>query len=272
VKEHTAAQALSVEIDRALEGKPARRLTKEVETTRHLLRIRDQMPPVPPELEQRIRSMMRAPELCRPTPWQRARPTLWGALVATVLLLLIWTFTPSGRVAWADMLNTLRLGQARVELTPTIAPEMRVVRQPVRDLVAAELLTGRAPAVPKALPEGYVLQEIAAVSYPDLPPWISQPFFIELSYGLDGRPPTLWLRQYRLLFREYGGISGFEVASDKVGRFEEVEVAGVPGTLLEISGDPVTLDLLWERDGRLLELSTVSLGQAVLMDVAQTVR
>ena len=282
MRERNAARILSAEIDRLMQGESGhpqlartssvRVLTDPIEAAHRVVQLRDRLPPAPADLERRVRTMANNPAVYRQTVWQRTRPTLWGALAATALLLLLWAITPNGQVAWAKMLSSLRLGQSRVALTPTIAPASRAVRQPLRDLLAAELLLGRAPAVPKTLPDGYSLHEIAAVSYPDLPSWISQPFFLELCYGMEGAPSTLWLRQYRLLFREYGGITGFEVASDKVSHFEQVEVAGVPGTLLTISGQPETISVLWERDGRLLELASSELTQDELLRTAQTIR
>jgi hypothetical protein len=131
---------------------------------------------------------------------------------------------------------------------------------------------GRAPSLPKVLPEGYELIEIAAVSYPDLPAWISQPFFIELDYGPVGDSPGLCLREYRLLFREYGGISAFQPSSEAVASFEVVDVSGVSGTLLTFAGGDATYTVIWERDGLLLELETDKLEKAELLEIAQTVR
>jgi hypothetical protein len=164
------------------------------------------------------------------------------------------------------------LGQTEVELTPTLEPPTRAVREPLRDLVAVELAIGRAPSLPKVLPEGYILLEITAVSYPDLPSWISQPFYIELGYGVEDGSPELYLREYRLLFRDQGGIKGIKAATELVAGHEEVEVAGVPAALLTFSGDEVTHTLIWERDGLLLELESDCLSRDELMWVAGSVR
>jgi hypothetical protein len=164
------------------------------------------------------------------------------------------------------------LGQTRVELTPTLDAPTRAVREPLRDLVAAELLMGRAPSLPRTLPEGFVLVEVAAVSYPDLPSWISQPLYVELVYGIEGASPSLRLREYQLLFREYGGITGIQPADDLVASLEEVDVSGVPGALLTFSEGSVTHTVLWERDGLLLELETDRLTAAGLLEVARSVR
>jgi hypothetical protein len=159
------------------------------------------------------------------------------------------------------------------------------IREPLRDLVEAELLIGRAPSVPKWLPTAYTLLEIAAVSYPDLPSWISQPFYIEMCYGPEGLQSDLRLRQYRLLFRDFGGISSVQVASGAVVDMEEVDISGAKGMLLTLSpGDrdrdrsdsqPLarpTYTLLWERDGLLHELETDVLSRDDLLETARSVR
>ena len=74
-------------------------------------------------------------------------------------------------------------------------------------------------------------------------------------------PCALRLRQYRLLFRDFGGISGVKVASDAVRDVEQVEVQGATGdaALLwspsAIQAQP-TQTIVWERDGLLLELES----------------
>ena len=193
-------------------------------------------------------------------------------MVATAVFLVVWIVAPSGQQVWAGMLRALQLGQTRVELTPTIDAPTRAVREELRDLFAVELQMGRAPCVPKTLPEGYELLEIVAVSYPDLPSWISQPFFIELGYGERGASPGLRLREYRLLFREYGGITSFQPVSELVANFEVVDVSGVSGTLLTFSEGSAVYTVIWERDGLLLELETDRLSKEELLRVAQMVR
>ena len=284
-REREKARRLSDEIDRVLaDTRQQARGEPLLETARRLGQIVDHLPPVPEELERRVRAIVLSPADVRPrqrlgrSAWltcvpRRLHPAVWGALSATLVFLVVWFSAPSGQEVWAEMVHAL-LGQTRVELTPTIVGETRSVREPLRDLVAAELLIGRAPSLPRTLPDGYVLQEIAAVSYPDLPSWISQPFFIELCYGIEDGPSGLCLRQYRLLFRQVGGISGVQVAGDAVVEFEQVEIAGATGSLLTLSRDtPVeTYTVLWERDGLLLELKSDSLSKEELLQVARSVR
>jgi hypothetical protein len=178
---------------------------------------------------------------------------------------------PSGQQVGAQVWRVL-LGQTEVDLTPTLQAQTPSEREPLRDLVAAELAMGRAPSLPKTLPEGYVLQEIAAVTYPDLPSWISQPFYVEFGYGLEGETPGLWLREYRLLFRDYGGISAVEVATESMSQRQEVDIAGVPGALLGFADAREVMTVIWERDGLLLELETDSLDQESLLAVARSTR
>jgi hypothetical protein len=170
------------------------------------------------------------------------------------------------------MIRVLKLDQTTIELTPTLEAPSRAVHEPLRDLVAVELAMGRAPSLPRTLPQGYELFDITAVSYPDLPAWIPQPFYVELGYGVPGELPSLRLRQYRLMFGQTGRITAFQPASELVAQLQEVDVAGVPGALLTFSGGDATYGLIWERDGLLLELETDRLDQEELLRIARTVR
>ena len=292
--ERRAARRLSEELDRLLAGDPVGRVLTdtvptqyvghpaedEIELARYLAQLSAHLPPVPADLEKRVRAIVRSPLVCRPVAWQSAA---WGALTALVILVASWFLVPGGQKAWAQMLRALQLGQTRIELTPTLdGGESRAVRETLRDLVAVELLIGRAPALPKTLPEGYVLQEIAAVSFPDLPSWISQPLYVELCYGREGAPSDLRLRQYRLLFKQFGGISGVQFSGDTVVGLEEVDVGGVRGTMLTFAregnqtglspADTERRTVLWERDGLLIELEASDLPADELLLVAQSVR
>jgi hypothetical protein len=274
-REREAAQELSAGIDRLLagadpaKGGPPSPGAEEFAVASRLFEWSERLPPPPEALTRRVANIVQSPRAYRrPRTWRSAA---LGALAATVFLLLIWTIVPSGEQAWAQVWRVL-LGQTEVELTPTLEPPTRAVREPLRDLVAAELAMGRAPSLPKVLPEGYALLEITAVSYPDLPSWISQPFFVELGYGTEDGSPELFLREYRLLFRDYGGIKGIKAATELVVSHEEVDVAGVPAALLTFSGDEVKQTLIWERDGLLLELESDCLSRDELLGVAGSVR
>lgn len=273
-QERAVARQLSTEIDRLLSGvdqteEPPLVVAKEVAAARRLCRWSERLPPVPDELERRVAAAVQSSVTNdRPRTWRSAA---WGAAVATLIFLMIWMVVPSGQQVWAQAWRVL-LGQTDVALTPTLEPPTRAQRDPLRDLVAVELLMGRAPSLPKVVPEGYTLTEITAVSYPDLPSWISQPFFVELGYGVASEPPGLFLREYRLLFREYGGITGVEAATGLVAAHQEVDVAGAPGVLLTFTGEQIKYTVIWERDGLLHELETDRLDADQLLRIAQSVR
>jgi hypothetical protein len=268
-QQRAAAKRLSAEIDRLLSRAPLDRVSDELSVAQRLADLSDRLPPAPASLQRRVAAIVeRADASYRPRPWRSA---VWGAVTAAIVLFGLWMVIPSGQQVAAQVWRVL-LGQTEVELTPTLQAPTRVEREPLRDLVAAELAMGRAPSLPKVLPDGYVLQEIAAVTYPDLPSWISQPFFVEFGYGLEGASPGLWLREYRLLFRDYGGISGIEVASGSVSERQKVDIAGAPGALLRFSGAREVVTVIWERDGLLLELETDCLDQEDLLAVARSTR
>jgi hypothetical protein len=280
-RERRAAEELGKEIDRLYAtspqegGKAASASLPELAAAQQLHDWSQDLPPVPEALRQRVRGIVAAhAEQVAPRSrmgWLRWRSAAWGALAATVVLLSIFLVLPTGQQVLAQAMRIL-LGQTEVALTPTLSAPTRAMREPLPDLLAVELTMGRAPSLPRALPEGYALREMTAVSYPDLPEWISQPFYVELVYGLEEGAPGLWLREYQLLFREYGGIKGISAASTSVAHMEEVDVSGVRGAMLTFASQEDMHTLVWERDGLLLELKTDRLGEQELLEVARSVR
>lgn len=280
-RERRAAKELSKEIDR-LYATPPQEWDKlrpasmpELAVVQRLRGWSQELPPVPESLRQRVRGIVAAHAEQASTHPKAGRlrwlSAAWGALAATAVLLSLLLFLSNGPQVLAQAMRIL-LGQTEVALTPTLPPPSPAKREPLPGLLAVELTMGRAPLLPRTLPEGYVLREMAAVSYPDLPEWISQPFYVELVYGPEEGAPGLWLREYRLLFREYGGIKGISAAIKSVARMEEVDVSGVPGAMLTSSPGEETHTLVWERDGLLLELKTDCLSEQDLLEVARTVR
>jgi len=291
VSERQRARILGAHLDRLLSGEesePAHGAAdKELAVARRLGQMVERLPPVPPALERRVRALVRtagpaARRAPRRSPRLRGRwlPALWSALGTAAVLVVLWLalpgLGPSGETSvWAQMRAVL-LGQTRVEMTPTLEVAAAPVREPLRDLLAAELLIGRAPALPKALPEVYALQEVAAISYPGLPAWISQPLCVELCYGDAETPCALRLRQYRLLFRDFGGISGVRVASGAIRDVEQVDLQGVTAMRFTLATDddrgPPLQTLVWERDGRLLELESEHVDPEQLLEIARSTR
>ncbi len=269
------ARALSAQIDCLLAGEPIQTADcGELEAAQRLAQIDILLPPVPAGLQQRVDRMLCTRVAPYPIGPTRLRPALWGALITALTLFVLWTLTPAGQTAWARVLVTLKLRQTTVEITPPTEGEdtepLHAVREPLRDLLAVELIMGRAPALPRALPEGYTLREMTAVSFPDLPRWISQPLYVELGYGPEQAPQSLYLREYRLRFREEGGILSYKQLGEAT--VEAVDVAGVEGALITLYGDTPAYSIVWERDGLLLELHSQVLDKNILLDIAQTVR
>jgi hypothetical protein len=274
---------VSVQIDRLLAGENVESTSDvaELAVARRLGQLVGQLPPPPLELERRVSALVQARLSGDPRRGSRRwQPALWSAAATAAVLVLLWLVvpgaSPSGGVSALAQMRAVLLGQTRVEVTPTLTPASASVREPLRDPLAAELLIGRAPSLPKALPEGYALQEVAALSYPDLPAWISQPLSVEFCYGDRSMPCALRLRQYRLLFRDFGGISGVKVASDAVRDAEQVEVQGVTAMrfVLVSESDPGQLiqTIVWERDGLLLELESEMLEAEQLLEIARSTR
>ncbi|MBN1584245.1 MAG: DUF4367 domain-containing protein [Anaerolineae bacterium] len=273
--ERSKAQTLSAEIDRMLSGGPGQTDRDPlIETAYRLGQINVLLPTVPKSLEQRVAGAIAAAAGPQISFRQRIQPALWGAMAATVVLLLLWTITPGGRMVLADMLSTLHLGQTWITVTPTSVPadvqETPSLRELLPNLAAVEAQMGRPPAVPQTLPGGYELTEITAVSYPDLPALTSQPFLYELCYGHPEDEPAFYLKEYRLALSEFKNISGIDYAGDIV--MEQVSVSGIDGALLTATGKETQYILVWERDGLLLELQSTILSKEELLDIAQTVR
>jgi hypothetical protein len=283
VSERRQALAVSAQVDRLLAGEPVGHgaAAEEYEIARRLGRMVERLPPIPVELERRVGALVRARAVDKPRRrWERRgwQPAVWSAAATAAVLIALWVVLPlvsPGGGVWAQ-LRAVLLGQSRVEVTPTLEAGSPPVREPLRDLVAAELLIGRAPSLPKVLPDGYGLQEVTAISYPELPAWISQPLAVELCYGDVSTPCALRLRQYRLLFRDSGGISGVKVASGAVRDAEQVDVQGVTGMRFALdtkAGQRApTQTIVWERDGLLLELESETLEPDELLEIARSTR
>jgi len=289
VSERRQALAVSAQIDRLLAGDPIEQRPirgsggyetagEELDVAQRLGQMVRRLPPVPARLERRVSALVQAHSVLGQRRLLRRvwQPAVWSALATAAVLIALWVVLPSASPGvWAQMRAVL-LGQTRVEVTPTLTPGAEPVREPVRDLLAAELLIGRAPSLPKALPDGYSLQEVAAISYADLPAWISQPLCVELCYGDVSVPCALRLRQYRLLFRDFGGISGVKVASDAVRDVEQVDLNGATGMRFALDPErdhgPPMQTVVWERDGLLLELESEHLSADQLLEIARSTR
>ena len=186
-------------------------------------------------------------------------------------MLLALLISPAGQTAVASFLAVFDLGRTEVEVsqvgTPTVTSGAAAVRETM-SLTEAELHFPFAIPRPNDLPAGYRLQEVNGYSYPDLPAWVPQPFFVELEYG-DGGGATCTLRVYPIMLGQEGNVSGLKLAATSIGEVEDVMVGGQPGVLLRLEGD--WQEVVWEQGELILSLSAGDLTRDELLQVAGSV-
>ncbi|MBC7249386.1 MAG: hypothetical protein H5T62_03810 [Anaerolineae bacterium] len=285
--ERLAAERLSTEIDRLLQGEEAVGIEEELRATvERLAGLHRLLEPPDAALRRRVWArVQRAQSIGR--GWRRRPMTrAWAAVaLALVLLAVVIGVSPPGRQAIAEVMGVFQLGRIEVRVTPraTVQPgvEHQVTREEVLpDLAAAEELVGYELLTPASLPEGYDLYAVRAVYYDDLPAWVPQPFYIDLDYrppGGDAHPYYLRLREYRLSFGGPGdGISALRFAAGEVSLADDVDLDGRRGVLLHLPGaafppEEVLLEVVWEQDGVVLELMSQELSAEELVAVARSV-
>ena len=286
--ERLAAEKLSTEIDRLLRGEEVVGIEGELRATvERLVALNRLLEPPDAALRQRVWARVQRAQSIgrgwRRRPWSRA----WAAVALTLALVITAIgVSPPGRQAIAEVMGVFHLGRVEVRVTPRAAVQPGVEHQVTReevlaDLTAAEKLVGYELLSPVSLPAGYELRAVKAVYYDDLPPWIPQPFYIDLDYrppGGDAHPYYLRLREYRISFGGPGeGISALRFAAGEVSMAEDVDLDGRRAVLLHLSGaafppEEVLLEVVWEQDGVVLELMSQELSAEGLVAVARSVR
>jgi hypothetical protein len=142
--------------------------------------------------------------------------------------------------------------------------------QEAQAIVDYEVLT------PAVLPSGYVLRDVIAVTYEDMPVWIPQPFYLELEYRGDGSPELhhLTLREFGLAVREgeyMRRIRQVDFASQDVSQAQDVLVGDMPGVLLTMPtapGVPPLKRLIWQQGEVVVEMLSQTLEDAELLAAA----
>jgi hypothetical protein len=240
-----------------------------LETAQRLARLPALMGPVDPVLEQRVMRRVRAVQ-------QRARPRLrrrwaWAAAGLAAMLLLVLLISPAGQTAVASFLAVFDLGRTEVEVsqvgTPTVASGAEAIRETM-SLAEAQAQFPFAIPRPAYLPTGYRLSEVNGYSYPDLPAWVPQPFFVELVYG-DEEGAMCTLRIYPIMLGQEGNIAGLKLAATSIGEVEDVAVGGQPGVLLRLGEG--WQEVVWEQGDLILSLSADELAREELLRVAGSV-
>jgi hypothetical protein len=249
-------------------------------TARRLAQLSALLGPAGPALEQRVLGAIRAQ--AAPARRGRSRRLGWAAagLVVVILATLLWS--PQGQTAVASFLAVFRLGRTEVSITPagtaaTVPATALASSTAVRESLTLEEAQQRFPfAIPQLadLPPGYALRAVDSYTYPDLPAWVPQPFFVELVYG-NGHGDDLVLRVYSIVLGDRASISRLNLEATPIQEVRDVEVDGQPAVLLQLGLDPDQVawqELVWERDDRILALSSGHLSAEDLLRIAGSVR
>ena len=282
MKEHRAAWVFSQTLDRALAGEqvsPPADDAALLGVAQRLARLPELLPPADAAFQRGVLS--RAPQAdWRPRRAWRQWRVLAPALAALLLLLGLGLFTPHGLEALAGFAARFGLGRFAVQVTPQPGGggESFVVasQQRLASVAEAQALVDYDVLTPQALPPGYALQDVVAVSYEGMPVWIPQPFYLELEYRATGDAELhhLTLREFGLAVREgeyMRRIRQVDFASRDVSRAEDVFVGDMPAVLLTMAtetGVPPVRRLIWQHGEVMLEMLSQTLSVEEMLAVA----
>jgi hypothetical protein len=174
------------------------------------------------------------------------------------------------------------LGRTQVSITPVTAPSALTATveargQIIRQSMTLEEAQRQVPfAIPQPayLPPGYSLRQVSGVSYPDLPAWIPQPFFVELAYE-DDQGHRCTLRVYPIALGERATISRLNLEASPIHDVQDVEINGHPGVLLRLGNEQAGTgwqEVVWEQADRILAFSAGGLTEDELLQIAGSVR
>jgi hypothetical protein len=250
-----------------------------LDTARQLARLPDLLGPVEPRFQEQV---LRAAKAQRPRP-EKSRPfrLAWVAAGLAVILLVAVALTPLGQTAVASFLAVFNLGSTEVRIesagTPSPLPATAVaaesaIRESLTLEQAQEQIAFALPQ-PAYLPSAYQLAAVYSYTYPDLPAWVPQPFFLEFVYT-DARQNELILRIYPIMLGEQATIAGLDLKATSIQRVENIEVSDQPAVLLQLGNDRAGIawrEVVWEHDDLILALSALHLSEADLLRVARSV-
>ena len=286
-KERIRAEQVSAAVDQVVQdpsGQPGRLDPADaglLDTARHLARLPWLLGPLDPVLEQRVMRRVRAAETGQAQRLPRFRPA-WVAGGLAAVLFAVMMLTPLGQTAVASFMAVFDLGRTEVRITPVdtqSAPSSTGVAGDAavqQSLTLADAQAQVAFSIPRPayLPSGYRLREVKAYTYPDLPAWVPQPFFVELVYE-DASERKCTLRIYPITLGDGASISGMNLEAAPIRDVRDVDVNGQHGVLLQLgTGRPEAAwqEMVWEQDDLILALSATDLSEADLLDIARSVR
>jgi hypothetical protein len=284
--ERTRAEQVSAAIDQLMREPGSRPQPVDegdvglLDTAQQLARLPALLGPVDPMLEQQV---MRRIRIGESVPGRRAyaRPG-WAAAGLVAALLVVMLVTPLGRTAVASFLAVFNLGRTEVRITPvdtplalstTAAAESSAIQQSLT-LAEAQAQVSFAIPQPSYLPREYRLRGVSSYSYPELPSWVPQPFFVELVYE-DSGGGQFTLRVYPIVLGQQASISGLNLQAAPIQAVQDVDVGGQAGVLLQLGTGRVEAawqEVVWEQDDLILALYGTDLSEADLLRIARSVR
>ena len=251
-----------------------------LDTARQLARLPALLDPVDPALEQQVMRRVRQAAVL-PRPRRRFRLG-WAAAGLAAILLAVTFLTPQGQTALASFMAVFDLGRTEVRITPVNTPPMlsatasdqvSAVQEGLTLDEAQALLPVTIPQ-PAYLPPGYSLREVNSYTYPDLPAWIPQPFFVELVYGASSSDLAT-LRVYPIMLGDHASISGLNLEAAPIQGVQDVDVNGQAGVLLRLGTEEhqtAWQEIVWEQDDLILALFGTNLTQPDLLRIARSVQ
>jgi hypothetical protein len=181
----------------------------------------------------------------------------------------------------ASFMAVFQLGRTEVRITPVDTASAPLATMVARDSAVRQSMTlaearANVPfAIPQPvhLPEGYYLRGVVTYSYPDLPTWVPQPFFVEIIYE-DDVGDELVLRIYPIMLGHEASISGMNLSAAPIRGVQDVDVNGQPAVLLQLGTDHIETawqEVVWEQGDLILALSTTDLAEEELLRTARSV-
>jgi hypothetical protein len=249
-------------------------------TAQQFARLPSLLGPVPPVLEQQVMRQVRAKS--RPPRGVRRLGLGWVAAGLVTVLLVVVLLTPLGQTAVAGFMAAFNLGRTEVTIQPVYTPSTLPATAmagatAVRESLGLEEAQGQVSySVPQPayLPSGYRLAGVNGYTYPDLPAWVPQPFFLELVYK-DGAGDELILQIYSITLGDEGSISELNLQATSIQDAKDVDVSGQAGVLLQLGSDrtgAVWQEVVWEQADLIVALSSTGLAEDELLRVARSIR
>ena len=278
--ERMRAEQLSAAVDRLIRDPEAESGPVDpedaglVRTAQRLAQLPSLLGPVDPALERRVMHQAQGVRARRERPGFRI---VWAAAGVVAALLLVLLITPAGQTAVASFLGVFHLGRTEVQVTQVGTPTATAQATVHREILTLEDAQARLPfAIPQPayLPEGYGLQEVRGYTYPDLPAWLPQPFFVELVYAGESEA-VCTLRVYPITVGEEASVSALNLEASSFEVVKDVKVEGQPAVLLRL-GDggrrSAWQEVVWEHGDLILALSASDLTETQLLQMAASVK